>query len=524
MTAPPGSEPSISPAPFKELTIEAKVMRALQDRMRPEQFVAWFRGVSIKLRSDNTIDFEAPNGFHRDWIARNYGEQLREIVAHCVSGPAPQISFSSPPPDALGANDGPVPAQEGATPPAAHDAADQSRLVGPIAGEVQNIVGNLHRNLSAPPAVPADPQATAPSPAGTLSSPASQSSNGVSNNTCVLNRHYTFEEFVIGPCNKVAHAAAAAIGTNLGHAYNPFFVHGNIGLGKTHLLQAICHAVLQNHPSAKVIFLSCEEFTNRFIEASQNRALEEFRNHYRSADLLVIDDVEFLAQKVKTQAEFFHTFNELYNRNKQIVMSSDRSVPEIPTLEERLVSRFKWGFEAQMERPCIDTRVSIVHRKANVRSTEISDDVARFIAERVNTNIRELEGAVIKVLGLAAITNKPIDIALATDALAESNPPAPGRVTLASVMDLVTNEFSLSAKDITGKSRTQAISSPRQIAMHLSRTHTEHSLQEIGRFFGNRDHTTVLYALSKVKSRAEKDPIFHDMLAKLSARLLAGDL
>ncbi|MHC5063788.1 MAG: chromosomal replication initiator protein DnaA [Planctomycetota bacterium] len=339
-----------------------------------------------------------------------------------------------------------------------------------------------------------------------------------------LNENYTFEQFVVGPCNRLSHAAALAIGDSPGRAYNPLFIHGNVGLGKTHLLQATCHAIRQKKGDARVVYMSCEDFTNRFIHSIQNGQLNQFREYHRSVDVLVIDDIQFLANKEKTQDEFFHTFNALYNCQRQIFLSSDRPPLEIPTIEERLVSRFKWGLVAEMELPCFETRVAIVKRKARSRRVELADEVAYFIAERIDTNIRELEGAVIKIIGLSTITERPICNELAEEALRGVAVSRSNQVTFSDVMDLITGEFSLTAREITGKSRTQAISLPRQIGMYLSRELTEHSLEEVGRFFGNRDHTTVLYAVQKIKTRVKDDRMFRDLLGNLRSRLQSGSL
>jgi chromosomal replication initiator protein len=334
-----------------------------------------------------------------------------------------------------------------------------------------------------------------------------------------LNPNYTFDRFVVGPCNRLAHASALAIGENPGCAYNPLFIHGNVGLGKSHLLQAICHTVLRREPGARVLYMSCEDFTNAFIQAITSHQIEAFREYYRSADVLVIDDVQFLANKEKTQDEFFHTFNALYDAQKQIVLSSDRPPVEIPTVEERLVSRFKWGLVAEVEVPCFDTRVAIVRRKAAGRGVELNEDVARFLAERVTANIRELEGAVIKVVGIAAITEQPITLALAESCI-RGMPARHAQVSVDDVMTLITSEFAITARELTGKSRTQTVSLPRQIAMFLLREHTESSLEDVGRIFGNRDHTTVLYAVNKIRDRGQKDRMFKELLDGLGNRLL----
>ena len=524
-------------------------MLELQQRVRAEQFDTWFRGFKLTLCDDDTCEFVAPNGFVRDWIARNFLVDVQEAV-RCATGITRSVRIVTVDANALGAHDGPTPDEVDAT-ASTDTAADEaespgaaspplpvgetvgtqngplggsseprpsehtSTRAGPLGPQVQRFVNNIQRDIQ--------PNAERLDPTSNAMSPHVEPSRRDSRASTVLNKHYVFEEFVVGACNRLAHAAAMAIGSNPGQAYNPFFVHGNVGLGKTHLLQAICHAILRMHPQSRVIYLSCEEFTNRFIEASQNRDLGAFRAYYRSADVLVIDDIEFLAHKSRTQIEFFHTFNTLYNSQKQIVLSSDRRAPEIPTLEDRLVSRFKWGFETSILPPCAETRASIVKRKAFLRSVPVSDEVARFIADNVTSNIRELEGAVIKVLGLAAITNQPIDTRLARDALYDNSTRRTVKVTLPDIMSLITTEFSVSTKELTGKGRTQAVSTPRQIGMFLARKHTDHSLEDVGRFFGNRDHTTVLYAVTKINKRLPQDRTFLTLIDDLSSRLMSGN-
>ncbi len=337
--------------------------------------------------------------------------------------------------------------------------------------------------------------------------------------SCELNRNYTFDQFVVGPCNRLSHAAALAVGDNPGRAYNPLFVHGNVGLGKTHLLQAICHEIRRKDENSRVLYLSCEDFTNRFINAIQNNRLDDFRNLHRTADVLVIDDIQFLAGKDKTQDEFFHTFNALYNANRQIVLSSDRTPSEIPTVEERLVSRFKWGLVVEMEVPCLETRAAIVRRKARLRQVEIQEDVAFLIAKRIDTNIRELEGAITKVLGIAQITERAITTELVEEALrgvvtARSRP-----IAVSDVMNLVSGEFSISPRELTGKGRAQTVSLPRQVCMFLCRQLTDLSYEEIGGFFSDRDHTTVLYAVRKIEKRVKDDRMFRELVQNLVSRL-----
>lgn len=480
------------------------VMKELGSRVKKEQLETWFRSLDVQRADGAEVDFSVTSAFVRDWLQKNYLPTLQESLG-ALGGPRRRIVISLRDEDNW-------------------DSLLFSQPTTSIADEIARQMREQEARQAAPvvpppPVVPIQPVSlpTASSPHHALPS---ASTNGVPRRAGgVLNPNYSFDRFVVGPCNRLAHASALAIGENPGHAYNPLFVHGNVGLGKSHLLQAICHTVLRRDPRARVIYMSCEDFTNSFIQAIQSEQLCAFREHYRSADVLVIDDVQFLANKEKTQDEFFHTFNAIYDGQRQIVLSSDRPPIEIPTVEERLVSRFKWGLVAEVEAPCFDTRVAIVRRKAAGRGVELPEDVARFLAERVTSNIRELEGAVIKVLGVAALTGQVIDLAFAQNC-ARQLPMRHAQVTVDDVMTLITTEFAITARELTGKSRTQTVSLPRQIAMYLLREHTECSLEDIGRIFGNRDHTTVLYAVNKIRERASKDRIFKELVDGLSNRLL----
>lgn len=315
----------------------------------------------------------------------------------------------------------------------------------------------------------------------------------------VLNPDSTFDNFVTGPCNRLAHAAALGVAEEPGRAYNPFFVYGPVGLGKTHLLQAICQAT---RPQAQFLYISCETFINHFIEAVEQGALHRFRYRYRHVDGLVIDDIQFLAERERSQEEFFHTFNTLHQSQRQIILSADCSPSEIPSLEERLVSRFNSGLVALLDRPCLETRIAIVHRKAKLRCIEFPDDVARHVATRIATNIRELEGALIRLDALSQSQATPITIQMAREALG----PAPSRpVMIPTILELVARRFNVKVTDIQGKKRAKTYTLPRHVCMYLARQMTSQSLQQIGGYFGGRDHTTVIHA-----SRAIADLISND--------------
>ena len=316
-----------------------------------------------------------------------------------------------------------------------------------------------------------------------------------------LNVRNTFETFVVGANNQMAHAAALAVAQAPAQAYNPLFIYGNTGLGKTHLMHAIGHAILRANPDARVAYLSTEKFTNEFIQALQENSLTKFRQRYRHVDVLLIDDVQFLAGK-----ERIHTFNDLFESGKQVVLSSDRRASEIQKLEARLVSRFEWGLPADIQAPDFETRVAILRTKAATLKFDIPDPIINFIAQNISKNIRRLEGALIKVASYSALTSKPLDLAttemLLQDVLMEQ---AQNILTIETIQKRVADHYQIRHSDMTSKRRPNNIAIPRQIAMYLTRTLTKHSLQEIGDAYGGRDHGTVIHACKAVDNMMEQD-------------------
>jgi len=335
-----------------------------------------------------------------------------------------------------------------------------------------------------------------------------------------LNPQYTFENFITGPCNRMAHAAALAVGDLPGRAYNPLFLHASVGLGKTHLIQALCHKINQNRPDVAMMYMSCEDFVNRFITAIERGQIEEFRYRFRYLDVLVIDDIHFLADKERTQEEFFHTFNTLYQAQKQVVLSSDSPPQEIPRLEERLVSRFKWGLVVRIDRPSYETRVAIVQTKARLRGRELPEEVVKYIATVIDTNNRELEGAVVRVLGYASLCNRHVDVDLAKEALRDLVGARPKSITIQTIADAVLVRYNTRLADLQSKRRAQSVTMPRQICMYIARRLTNQSLQEIGAFFGGRDHTTVLHAERKVKQMVAHDLTFRGLVEAIERDIL----
>jgi chromosomal replication initiator protein len=322
-----------------------------------------------------------------------------------------------------------------------------------------------------------------------------------------LNPKYTFESFVIGDSNRFAHAASLAVAEAPAKAYNPLFIYGGVGLGKTHLMHAIGHFCLQNAFNTNVVYTSSETFTNEFINSIRDNRTMDFRNKYRNVDILLIDDIQFLAGKEQTQEEFFHTFNALHESNRQVIISSDRAPKEIPTLEERLRSRFEWGLITDIQPPDYETRVAILRKKARNENLHIPNEVLLFIADQVNTNIRELEGAFIRVIAYASLSEKTICLELAREALkdliySKDRDPV---ISVKLIQQVTADYFNISPSDITGKKRTKSFALPRQIAMYLARQMTDESLPYIGDQFGGKDHTTILHGCKKIQRDIEQD-------------------
>jgi len=334
-----------------------------------------------------------------------------------------------------------------------------------------------------------------------------------------LHPDYTFNNFVVGPSNRLAHASCVAVSRSLGQTYNPLFLYGSSGLGKTHLLQALCWEVRKDDKNAVIQLLSCEDFVNRFIRAIETGNLSGFQNRFRNVDALVIDDIQFLREREQSQEEFFHTFNTLYNSGKQIILSADSAPTDIPSLEDRLISRFNWGLVARIDPPSYDTRVAIVQKKAHLRGLEITDQVADYVARKVQANIRELEGALTNIYAVATTTGEPITLELAQTALEGQIAASTRHISITDIITAVTRHFDVRLADLQSKKRSQSIALPRQICMYLARQLTSHSLEEIGGHLGGRDHTTVMHACSKVEDKRSDDPKVHALLNELSQEI-----
>ena len=350
-------------------------------------------------------------------------------------------------------------------------------------------------------------ETAAAAPVDTPPAPAASARAGGS--TDGLNPRYTFDAFVVGSSNQFAQAACQAVAELPSKAYNPLFIYGGVGLGKTHLLHAVGHQSVRLFPGMSVVYLSSERFTNELINAIRYDRTGEFRARYRTIDLLLIDDIQFISGKERTQEEFFHTFNDLYESRKQIIVSSDSSPKDIPEIEERLRSRFEWGLIADIQPPDFETRVAILKKKAALERVRLADDVAYLIASRVKSNIRELEGSLTRMIAFCALTGREMSTDLAQEVLADLWGEEEKVITIDQIQRKVSDYFGIKLSELKAKNRTKAVAFPRQIAMYLCRQLTHASLSEIGRAFGGKDHTTVLHAVDKIRSLLQEDPKLH---------------
>ncbi len=429
--------------------IWSDVLGYVRKNITEVEYHTWFAPVKNLGVQDGSLVLGVRNSFAQEWFRKNYLKLLEDAL-RSLGAQDPQVSFQ--------------------VLPAAQDA-----LLLP----------------SDPPPPPSVPAPRAPAPTFT-------------ENRKVLNPKYTFENFVVGPNNNLAHAAALAVAESPGKAYNPLFIYGDVGLGKTHLMHAVGHYMLERFPGKRVEYVSTESFTNDLINAIRDDKMTQFRNRYRSVDLLLVDDIQFLAGKERTQEEFFHTFNALYENHKQIILSSDRPPKDIQTLEGRLRSRFEWGLITDIQSPEYETRVAILKMNAEHNRIDIPQEVLELIARQVTSNIRELEGALMRVVAFSSLNNVPFSRAVAAKALSNVFAPQEVKVEMMDVLRQVAAQFNMPPDVIRGSGRVRDVVQARQVAQYLIRELTDHSLPEIGQFFG-RDHSTVMHAISKVSEQMGKD-------------------
>ncbi|AHF05668.1 chromosomal replication initiator protein DnaA [Desulfitobacterium metallireducens] len=429
----------------------------LETELSKPSFETWLSSTCLLDIEGNTLIIGVPNEFAKDWLESRYAPLIRSAVQTVFSQPM-NLSF--------------------------------------IIGIQKEVLHNIE-----------NPQQTS-----------IPENNEITPNFLISK--YTFDTFVIGNSNRFAHAAALAVAESPAKSYNPLFIYGGVGLGKTHLMHAIGNYVLERSPNTRVLYVSSEKFTNELIESIRDKNPVEFRNHYRNVDILLIDDIQFLAGKEGTQEEFFHTFNALYEADKQIIISSDRPPKEIPTLEDRLRSRFEWGLITDIQAPNLETRIAILRKKAKLENLQVSNDVMVYIADKIQSNIRELEGALIRVMAYASLSEKPITVEIAAEALKDIIPVnTPKEITIENIQQATAEYFHLSLGEFKAKKRTRAIAFPRQIAMYLSRELTDYSLPKIGDEFGGRDHTTVIHAHDKINQARRKDPLLDKKINEIIQRI-----
>jgi len=439
-----------------------QVMEALKNHVNKPSWDMWIKSIRPLGFLENTILVEVPNKFAKEWLEEHYSSLIKHILNLITNE---DINFKLVVPDEA----------------------------------------TLEENEVKP---------------SKKKGPKKQSKYFEEGIFFTLNPKYTFETFVVGNSNRFAHAACLAVAESPAQAYNPLFIYGGVGLGKTHLMHAIGHYILENNPEMKVAYVTTEKFTNDLINSIKDDNPEEFRNKYRSIDVLLIDDIQFLEKKERTQEEFFHTFNALYEANKQIVISSDRTPKELSTLEDRLRSRFEWGLITDIQPPDLETRIAILRKKAQLDNLIVDDSVLNFIANEIVSNIRELEGALIRVVAYAGLHGEPITVDLATKALKDllpSNHVKP--ITISLIQQVVANFYGLTVEDLKAKKRTKSVAFPRQVAMYLCRELTEASLPKIGEEFGGRDHTTVIHAHEKIQHDLQSDPNLKTVIRQLTEQI-----
>ncbi len=472
-------------------TLWREIQTVLYERVQHEQFETWFRRAHLRELDHERATLAVHNLFSCQFIQEHYSERLLEVIEEVVGSrrevrivvdtSLPNMLLEQQRVDAASLP-GALPAASTRTTSPTRAESDRAR---PVSDQA------LPHSVTGPP-----------------------NHRGLS-----LNPNYRFDSFVVGPCNNFAYAAAVGVSESPGRNYNPFFLYGSVGLGKTHLMQSLCSSIFQRNPQTKILYLSCETFVNHFIQALGNGNLQEFRDKYRNVDVLVVDDIHLLGNKERSQDEFFHTFNTLYLAGKQIVLSSDSPPRDIPSLQERLVSRFRSGLVTEMESPAYETRMAILKRKTQDRGQELPDDVARLLAERIDSNIRELEGAVNSLLGFASVTGQPISEAVARQCLRELFETGAAETGIEDILRVVTQHYSVKHQDLQSRKRTSGIAFARQVGMYLARRLTRHSLEEIGGYFGGRDHSTVLYGVTKITKLAQSDATVLELLRKFEIQL-----
>jgi len=466
----------------------------LRDELPAQHFNTWIRPLQVEAVGDELHIF-APNRFVLDWVNDKYINRLLELMAERNNGNAPSIAL--------------LIGSKAKTRTSINSPASPAPVATPVVSAPVSRPEPYQAPLPIQPMMPDAPIAYGNNPASiSTERPAPVTTGkgaGAIKHVSALNRSFTFDSFVEGKSNQLARAAAWQVADNPKHGYNPLFLYGGVGLGKTHLMHAVGNHLLQKNPNAKVIYLHSERFVADMVRALQNNAINEFKNYYRSVDALLIDDIQFFAKKERSQEEFFHTFNALLEGNQQVILTSDRYPKEIDGLEERLKSRFGWGLTVAVEPPELETRVAILMKKAEQSRVQLSHDCAFFIAQRIRSNVRELEGALKRVIAHSHFTNEPITVELIRESLKDLLALQDKLVSIDNIQRTVAEYYKIKISDILSKRRSRSVARPRQVAMALAKEITNHSLPEIGDAFGGRDHTTVLHACRKIAELSETD-------------------
>jgi chromosomal replication initiator protein len=450
-------------------TIWDQVLGRIEGQVGKHSFSTWFKPTSLLKDAGNSLSIRVPNPLFVEWLPKHYSVVLAEALREVGRGDARLVFV----PDGPGAS-------------------DDSRTAA-AAPEFDSPGGDRAEFSHTPEVQEPEP----PPRAGGLIP------------------RYTFDSFIVGPSNQFAHAACRAVAETPSRSYNPLFIHGGVGLGKTHLMHAIGHYVVQHHPRLSLLYISSERFMNEMINAVRFDRILDFRSRYRSVDVLLVDDIQFVSGKEGTQNEFFHTFNALHDAQKQIVISSDRPPHEIPALEERLRSRFEWGLIADINPPDIETKAAILKKKAEGEAVPLPDNVAMYMASRIKTNIRELEGSLIRLIAYASLTSKPLTIELAQDVLKNVLDHDEKAVTIEQIQKFVADYYQLKLNELKSRNNSKSVAMPRQVAMYLCKTLTHASLPEIGRSFGGKHHSTVIHSIKKVEEMRKKDADFDKQVGNL---------
>jgi len=442
-----------------------KILETIKKELSPQAYNSWFSKTKVVKFGENELIISAPGDFCKDWLEKHYTSFIKDILKRTLS-------------------------------------LDDNLKIEFIATD---------QKFSAPAHSTPNPKTNIKKPEPSLK-----------NNKLTLASKYTFDNFVVGNSNRFAHAACLAVAQSPAKSYNPLFVYGEVGLGKTHLIQAIGRYITQQNSKIKVLYISSEKFTNEMIDSIRDDRTVAFRDKYRSVDVLLIDDIQFLAGKERTQEEFFHTFNTLYDSNKQIVITSDRPPKDIPTLENRLISRFEWGLITDIQPPDYETRIAILRKKAQAENLSVPSEVIDFIAEKIPSNIRQLEGSLTKLVAFSTFTKKELSVSLARDILKDIIPLEDKKISISQIQKAVTDYYTIKVNSLLSKKRTKDVVLARQVAIYLSRELTDLSLTSIGEAFGRRDHTTIIHSYTKIKNKIKKDNSFKNIINNLTLNIKKG--